>query len=58
MFSQTVHTRTSYRFNEVRWGATFKLMYDNEEKGITTLKLNEINSIEEVDITAHLPVKN
>jgi inward rectifier potassium channel len=55
-FSQTVHTRSSYRFNEIIWGAKFNSMYDNEEEGITTLRLNEINNVEMVDLSEYMPI--
>jgi inward rectifier potassium channel len=49
-FNQTIYTRSSYRHNELIWGARFDVMYDNEEEGITTLHLELIDKIQKVDL--------
>jgi inward rectifier potassium channel len=49
-FSQTVHTRASYRYNEIYWGGKYNSMYDNEIKGITTLYMDRLDSVERVEM--------
>jgi inward rectifier potassium channel len=49
-FNQTVYSRSSYWHNEIIWGARFLSMYDNEEEGITTLRLDRIDDIQKVDL--------
>lgn len=49
MFSNTVAARTSYTFNEVKYGAKFKTMYNRSKDGSRTiLHLDLLNSIEDV----------
>jgi inward rectifier potassium channel len=59
-FNQTVYSRSSYWYNEIIWGAKFNSMYDNEEAGITTLRLDQIDDIQKVDLSElikHKPEK-
>jgi inward rectifier potassium channel len=49
-FSQTVYSRTSYRANEIIYGAKFKPMFTQQENGKTLLDLRLINSIEMVEL--------
>ncbi len=48
-FSQTVHTRTSYKAGEMIWGATFRTMFNPSEAGgtisIDIRKLDEVNRV-------------
>lgn len=54
IFSNTVMDRTSYRMNEVVFGAAFNPMYRRDEKaGTTLLDLSLLNSYREADISAH-----
>ena len=45
VFSQVVHTRSSYRADEVLWGQKFDAMYDRDENGIAVLHLEKINDL-------------
>ena len=47
-FSQTVHSRGSYKFHEVVWGARFKNIFIESEKEITTIDLEKFHDIERV----------
>jgi inward rectifier potassium channel len=38
-YSQQIHTRTSYKFDEVVWGAKFKPILGNNDQGQATLNL-------------------
>ncbi|MBC7913452.1 MAG: ion transporter, partial [Pyrinomonadaceae bacterium] len=42
-FSQTVHSRTSYKYNEVVFNAKFKPVFHPDEGGIMTMDLSKIN---------------
>ncbi|PRY34689.1 inward rectifier potassium channel [Spirosoma oryzae] len=42
-FSQQVHSRTSYRYDEVRWGHTFVPMFDGAQHGMVALDLNKLD---------------
>ncbi len=50
IFNQTIYTRSSYRYNEIIWGAKFENMYDSQEEGITTLHLESINKMQRVEL--------
>jgi inward rectifier potassium channel len=53
-FSQTVHTRSSYRGDEVVWGARFKSMFNPaREDGTLSVDVRKLHEIER----APLPVK-
>ncbi len=45
-FSQTVHSRTSYQYEEVVWDAKFKPVIETDEDGILTLDMSKINDFE------------
>jgi inward rectifier potassium channel len=49
-FSQTVHSRTSYQFDEVVWGAKFKPVFDRDEAGRIVLDLGRISDFEKVKL--------
>jgi inward rectifier potassium channel len=42
-FSQTVHSRTSYQYDEVVWGAKFTPVFARDEDGQMVLDLSKIN---------------
>lgn len=42
-FSQVVHSRYSYRYNEVLWGQKFSPMYDGTQQGNTTLDFDKLD---------------
>jgi inward rectifier potassium channel len=45
-FSQTVHSRTSYMYDEMIWGAKFKPTFDSDEEGHIVLNLDKIDDYE------------
>ncbi|QJW88581.1 potassium transporter [Spirosoma taeanense] len=49
-FSQTVHTRYSYRYDEVLWGRKFRAMFDGSQHGMVTLDLNKLDETDEVPL--------
>lgn len=49
-FSQTVHSRTAYQFDDVIWGAKFKPVFDRDEEGRIVLDLGKISDFEKVAI--------
>jgi inward rectifier potassium channel len=51
-FSQTVHSRTSYKGHEIIWGAKFKTMMGTPQNGNSVLLLDKISDIEMVDLVA------
>ena len=54
-FSQSVHTRFSYKFNEIIWGASFKNIFVDDIPGITAIDLDKLS---EIEIRDSLPDKN
>jgi len=48
-FSQLVHTRFSYKYNEVVWGASFKNIFIDDKPGITAIDLDKLSDIETLD---------
>jgi len=50
-FSQLVHTRFSYKFNEVRWGARFKNIFVDDKPGITAIDLEKLSDLEILNST-------
>ncbi len=49
-FSQTVHSRRSYKHHEIQWGAKFPTMVDTPENGKTVLRLDKISETEKVPL--------
>ena len=47
-FVQSVHTRFSYRYDEVRWGHKFRPMFDGGQQGAVLLDLDQLDETEEV----------
>jgi inward rectifier potassium channel len=45
-FSQTVHSRTSYQYHEIVWGAKFKPVFKRDEEGVIVLDLSKISDHE------------
>ena len=49
-FAQTVHSRTSYKADEVVWGAKFRPMFvESKQNGVVGMDLSQIHDIERVD---------
>ncbi len=42
-FSQGVHTRYSYRYNEILWGRKFRPMFDSSQHSMVTLDMNKLD---------------
>lgn len=51
-FGQTVHTRFSYRYDEIVWGARFTPAFEIEEHGDLRLEVNRVGSLEPVALKA------
>jgi inward rectifier potassium channel len=49
-FSQTVHARYSYRYDELIWGAKFLPAFQIDEHGDVVLHLDNINLMERVEL--------
>jgi len=49
-FSQTVHSRTFYQAEDVKWGAKFKPVFDRDEQGRIVLDLSKISDHELVEL--------
>lgn len=45
-FAQSVHSRMSYKFNEILWDVKFKPMFSPNSDGVTELHLDKINEVE------------
>lgn len=50
-FSQTVHSRTSYMYDEMVWGARFRPAFDRDEDGRLMLNLDKIDDHELVELS-------
>jgi inward rectifier potassium channel len=50
-FGQIVHTRYSYRFDEILWGARFVPAFSIDDNGDVILHLDDINKMERVELT-------
>jgi len=44
-FSQTVHSRYSYRYDEIAWGARFAPAFDTEAEGALVLEVNKVGAL-------------
>lgn len=49
-FAQVVHSRSSYKYNEIIWGAKFASVYGKSELGRTTIELDKISDIYSVPL--------
>ncbi|MBV9493871.1 MAG: hypothetical protein JOZ54_06470 [Acidobacteria bacterium] len=46
-FNQTVHTRSSYKMNEILWGARFRTMFNPiEDDGIVSVDVGKLDEVE------------
>lgn len=50
-FSQTVYSRSSYKFHEIKWSVKFSSMVDGEE-GMSVLHLDKISDVEPAELPA------
>jgi len=46
-FSQTVHARYSYRFDELQWGASFAPAFNVDEQGDMVLHMDRVSAVKE-----------
>lgn len=53
-FSQNVHSRNSYRYDEIVWSARYKKAYYTDNSGEVILDLDAINDYEKVELHANL----
>jgi inward rectifier potassium channel len=44
-FSQTVHSRYSYRYDEIAWGARFAPAFDTDAEGALVLEVNKVGAL-------------
>jgi len=51
-FSQTVHTRYSYRYDEVTWGAKFTPAFSIEDSGDVVLDVDKVGTFARVEASA------
>ena len=49
-FSQTVHTRTSYKFSEIVWGVKFSDMFQYSGNGVVRVDLKRIHDFESMTV--------
>jgi len=49
-FSQTVHSRTAYQYEEIVWGAKFKPAFERANDGRIVLDLSKISKYEQVEL--------
>ncbi|HUX61059.1 MAG TPA: ion channel [Ignavibacteriaceae bacterium] len=51
-FSQSVHSRTSYLYHEIVWGAKFQNIYVESELNVTAVDMNKFHGIDKVGFLA------
>jgi inward rectifier potassium channel len=49
-FAQTVHSRFSYRYDEIMWGAKFRDIHFTDEKGKVSVALDKISDFDKIEI--------
>jgi len=49
-FSQQVHSRTSYKYHEIVWGAKFSNIYGSNTQGVSTIALDKIGKYDKVEL--------
>lgn len=49
-FSQSVHSRSSYTIDEIKWGGRFKSIYVESPTGVTSVDMTMFNVIENVKL--------
>jgi inward rectifier potassium channel len=47
-FSQTVHARYSYRYDEVKWGARFAPAFEVDKEGDIVLDVDKVGALAEL----------
>lgn len=56
-YSQVVHSRKSFMYNEILWGKRFVSIIGQNEDGKTTLALDRMNEMQNADLPLHLSLK-
>jgi len=49
-FSESVHSRTSYTFHEIIWGAKFQNLYVESKGNVTAIDMNKFHGVEVVKL--------
>jgi inward rectifier potassium channel len=49
-FSQTVHTRSSYKYSEIEWGARFGNIYEAVKDQPLSIKMDELSNFDDADL--------
>jgi inward rectifier potassium channel len=48
-FSQTVHTRSSYKASEIIWGARFRSMFNpTDDEGVISVDVRKLDEIDRI----------
>lgn len=50
LFAQSVHSRMSYKHEEIVWGAKFRDMFRGLDDGVVSIDMSEIHSIDRVSL--------
>jgi inward rectifier potassium channel len=54
-YSQHIHSRSSYKYNQMKWGAKFKPMFHKDDAGsATVLEFDKINDFDLVELPLRL----
>lgn len=56
-YSQTVHSRKSYMYDEILWGKKFVSIIGQNEEGRTTLALDQINNFQDAELPMQISLK-
>src|SRR5262249_33749795 len=51
-FSQTVHARYSYRYDEITWGARFTPAFHVDEEGDLLLEINKVGDLATAELSS------
>jgi inward rectifier potassium channel len=49
-FSQTVETRSSYKYSEIEWGSRFNDLYSVAKDGRLSIDMNELSTFEKAEL--------
>ncbi len=49
-FAQIVHSRSSYKYNEIEWGAKFTSVYGEDEEGEVIIELDKISQYKAAEL--------
>jgi inward rectifier potassium channel len=55
-FSQTVHSRTSYQYEDMVWGAKFRPAFDRDDDGRIVLDLSRVSEFTKVELPEKMPM--